>query len=384
MTIIEIADSHIVEDARLGECIRVHEGVVDIVRHVKPKVVLHAGDLFDAASTPTGRLVAVELVTKLTEEAPLVIARGNHDRWRDLAILAALRTRHPIHVVEDARVLTVGGMHLAVCAWPVRASNADEELSRQYLRDVLRGLGADLAQLSGPRVALGHFMVDGALSGAGQPIIGGGLGVSLEDLALMRADVILMGHIHRSQTFSLGATEAHYAGSPFRTDFGEMEGKNVLFVRFEDGRAICERIPTSARPMLHIEAAFETPGATLPDDAAKHDPAFALKLSWTPDAAGVGQADIRFRYTVALEYRQAAAAAADALKARWLSEGAATVKVEAETITSTRARAPEVAAARTLGAKVEALWASRGDTPEPARASRLLGRLAQLEDAHAS
>lgn len=368
-------DDHIEEGARFEECCRVHEETVEKVRQRQPDLFLDGGDIFDKASTPNERLFAAKYCKGITEVCPLIITKGNHDKWRELLLLTKLQTRFPIHVVEDARVIIEAGIAVGCVAWPAMASELDEEGSREALRNVLRGLGSDLRLWAGPRILLGHLQVDRAETGAGQPLIGRGFSVPLGDLALAGADVVVLSHIHKAQhwrldTGRLGAVDAIYCGSQHRTDWGESENKSVLSISMNVSKAHLSwmREPTSARPMLHVE------GAYVPDlDTIVVPPADF------PGSEKVQDADVRLRYSVPSEFRDRARGIAETLRAHWLDCGAASVKVEAETVTSTRSRAPQVAAAKTLHEKVEALWESRGDRPEAPRDARILGRLGQLE-----
>lgn len=368
--ILATGDTHIEEGSRFEECKRVLRWFVSEVERAKPDLVLHPGDVYDKASTPAEREFAAEFFQALARVCPVVLVKGNHDAPRDLQILAQLEAAHEIQVVEDARVVRVRGVAVAAMAWPSRAGQIDDGVAREAVRATLSGLGAELCAHDGPKVLLGHFDVSGATTGAGQPLIGGSLTVSLADLALAGADAIVMGHIHQAQDWLVGETPAAYCGSPYRTDFGEMEPKSVLSVGFEFGRAAIERMPTPARPMVDVEAHWHSElGAFLELD---------------PHAPPPAGADVRFRYTVDADRRAIAGKAAAEIKAAWLAEGAgcATVKLEPEVLATTRARegTPAVAQARTLAEKLPLFWTSRKDVPDPIRASRLLSRLALLEE----
>jgi hypothetical protein len=62
-----------------------------------------------------------------------------------------------------------------------------------------------------------------------------------------------------------------------------------------------------------------------------------------------------------------------------LAEGAVSVKLEPQVTTTVRARAPEVASARTLREKLCLYWAAKGVMPEPERAERLLAMAESME-----
>ena len=55
MRVAVVADSHFDEGSRFAECIRLHEEIEDWVRHERPDLVCHAGDIFEGTSTPRSR-----------------------------------------------------------------------------------------------------------------------------------------------------------------------------------------------------------------------------------------------------------------------------------------------------------------------------------------
>lgn len=365
--ILHLGDSHFEEGSRWEECLRVHQAVVDIAGQVQPDVIAHCGDLYDKASTPTERLEACGIVRQLAELAPFFGVKGNHDRQLEMQLLARLRSRHPIRTCEATEVVGIGELGIAMMAWPSFASEFDDALQTK-LENVFRGFGQELSAYRN-RLLIAHLMADGAVTSTGQPLIGHAMNIPLAAIDLAGAHATVLGHVHKPQTLREQPAPILYTGSPFRTTYGELEDKSVTLVIIEDGVARCERIPTPARPMLHVDGHWEP---------AESGNGLVIALSLEQARAFKG-ADIRLRYTVPSEYREAARASAEATKARWLSEGAASVKVEAETVTSSRSRAPQVAAAKTLPEKIEALWESRGDRPEAPRDARILGRLGQLE-----
>jgi exonuclease SbcD len=379
MRILALGDSHFEDGPRFSECVRIHEWIAELVEQERPDLVLHGGDVYDRASTPLERMAASAFFQRIANVCPVAIAKGNHDRTRDLAILSRLRAPFMINVIESAgtihavrrgHAVNVGhAVTVGICAWPSRASAITEDETKATLRDVLRGLGAEMSIYTGPKILLGHFMVDGSKSGRGQPLIGDALNVSLDDLALAGADVAVLGHIHAAQSWHNHGVEMGYTGSPFRTDFGESESKSVSLITLENGACRWERIQTPARAMILLEAHFDGERMVWPDP----------DLNPTAGFGKVAGADMRFRYTVAPEHREAGRRVAEELRTRWTADGVASLKIDPETVATTRARAPDVARATTLPEKMRALWDSRSEPTPPELQDRLLGRLAQLE-----
>jgi hypothetical protein len=85
------------------------------------------------------------------------------------------------------------------------------------------------------------------------------------------------------------------------------------------------------------------------------------------------------RYLVDADKREAARRAAAELRADLLARGAVSVRVEEQVEATTRARAPEVAEARTLPEQLRAFWEPRDIAVAPARQRRVFDLLTTLE-----
>jgi len=374
-----VADSHFDESAggRLDECVRVHQWIAEDLARRRVDLVLHAGDVFERTSTPRERREVANWIRAVTAVAPMVIVRGNHDRPGDLSLFARLQTRHPLVVEERAGVHHVAGCNIGALAWPTKASIVQlaesgqhgEQLAGDALRAVLRGLGAEMELGEGaPKVLLAHAMVRGSRVSTGQPLLGCDLEIGVEDLRLASASFYALGHIHCGQNWPGLDGDVVYPGSPRRTAFGETEEKGYVLVEFDGPRCVgWERIETPCAPMILLS------GEWLPDHG--------LQLTGMEHARAIRGAEIRIRYAVDPEHRAAAAADADLERARFLGAGAAAVKLDPIVNPTTRARAPEVAAALTLDAKLRAYWKATSAEPEEARAGRLLGMAAAVEEA---
>jgi exonuclease SbcD len=272
--------------------------------------------------------------------------------------MGKIRSKHPIIVEEAADVYVVAGVAVACLAWPRKAEllarlgdagrEAGELAAAEALRSVLLGFRQQLEQHDGPRILLTHAMVRGSRTTAGQPLVGCDLELGVDDLALAGADLVALGHIHAHQSWDEEGIV--YPGSPRRTEFGDTDAKGYMVVEFSDGDPFRDYdwhfIETPATPMLLLQASWDTESGAL------------IGTHRLTDLAG---AEIRFRYTVPAEHRDAARARAEEYRATALARGAIVVKLEEQVSTSLRARAPEVAEAKTLTQKLRAYWAAKGD-----------------------
>lgn len=370
MRLLATADNHWDTHSRFSECQKVHSWMVDLARDLKIDLFLDAGDVFERASDAGERHWVADWIRRMAESADCVFAKGNHDDFLDAGLMRYLKAKHQVIVEEGAAVHYVQGAAIAAVAWPepgLLLANAtslenSEAGAREALQDLFRGLGAELARHDGPRIGLGHLMVDGAVASTGQPLLGAPMNVGLSDLALFQAHLGIVGHIHARAIYDVFGVPWTYPGSPYRTDYGQVEPKSVVFAEF-DGQKLTklEQIETPAAPMLHVSGEWSDGG-----------------IAWDDLPFGVNSAEIRMRVRVPVDCRVPARAAAAEMKARWLADGAASVKVEEVVLAVTRARAPEVARASTYPEKLEAHWRSIAFDPGDRR-EELLRKQAQLE-----
>lgn len=400
MRILASGDHHIGEHTkRWSECQKAHEWIVDVARRENVDLFLSGGDVYEGPSSPVDREFASDVLMRIGDVCPIVIAKGNHDQSRDCEILAKLRTRHPIHVEERAGVVRVCGAAIGVMAWPERgwiiasqmrlagddsgANMSQSQLERQFGREhventvrdalqaVLRGLGSPLSFHDGPRILLGHLMVDGAMTSTGQPLIGSPMNVALDELALAGAQLGILGHIHMAQVFDVSGAPHHYTGSPFRTDYGQREPKGVLLSEFDDaiGKLLSTRFIESPCPkMEHIELWWDGDAFCESEGEVRYfEPGDYIN------------SEIRLRYHVPVDMREAAARRSAEIAAFMRANGAISVKIEPITIATHRARAPEVAQAHGIADKLSAYWGSIAFDPG-ARRESLLAKAVELEE----
>jgi DNA repair exonuclease SbcCD nuclease subunit len=376
-----VADSHFDEHSRFQECIDVHRWIAQDIANRGVDLVLHAGDVYERKSTPRERAAVAEWVQEVTKHAPMIIVRGNHCPVGDLPLLERLDTVHTVRVVEGAEAIEACGTVIGCMAWPTKSSvlamgaesrAEGESHAGDALRNVLRGLGAEMASKPGrPRILLAHAMVRGSVTSTGQPLVGHDLEVGIEDLALSGADFYALGHIHKGQQWEVNGAPVVYPGSPRRTAFGELEAKGYILATFDGPKCIgWELIQTPCAPMVLVEDEW---GAC--ENGAR---GWLVGLHGMPES--LDGAEVRFRYSVPADMREEARLAAAAIEDDLRVRGAVNVKVDPVVRPVNTARAPEVARATTLREKLAAYWSARGTTPDERRAESLLAKASELED----
>ncbi|HZT97574.1 MAG TPA: exonuclease SbcCD subunit D C-terminal domain-containing protein [Chloroflexota bacterium] len=223
-------------------------------------VVLVCGDVFEhqSPSAEAEQVVYEALLRFGRDGRSVVLLAGNHDhpgRWR---ALAPLLQRFDIHVVDDLRRATDGGiidirsrdgkelMQIAAIPWVSerrlfegRALMSGEKPYTSYAE----GMGAAVKELcdhfsaDACRILAGHLYISGTVpSGSERPLVVGDTYAVLPNAVReTNAQYIALGHVHRPHQV-IETPLCRYAGSPIRLDFGEVkEQKSVTVVEVHPG-----------------------------------------------------------------------------------------------------------------------------------------------------
>lgn len=370
-----IADVHFDFSSRWEECLRITGWIADDVAARVVDLITIGGDLFERRPLPIETKAAAEWIIALAEQAPVVIVAGNHDVTDSLAVMGRLEAEHGIYIYDRPGVRELAGVAIACLPWPTKAGvlsslpdggkDAGEQAAGDALRVILRGLGALIADHDGPRILLAHAMIRGSRTSTGQPLCGMEFELGLEDLGMVEADAYLLGHIHMPQSWEVNGAPVIYPGSPRRTAFGEVEDKGYVILDckgLRGDRVSWTPVTTPCTPMLLLESTWTPDGFLSP---------------WIEYVAPDG-AEIRWRYEVASDMRDAARSAAAVTTAELKAAGAITVKVEEVVTPTTRARVPEIAVVQSLPEKLDALWRCQNYDPRDRRQA-LLAKVAELE-----
>lgn len=385
-----ISDVHFDEGSRFSDCSEICNWITSDLEHREVDAIAIGGDLYEGHPAPAETAFAAEWLVSLGNIAPVVGVYGNHDRPQSLDEFNLLRASHSISFYDRPTIHTgeavlppCEDLGIACLPWPRKGEllaalgrpvgrEEGNQIAADLLRNVLRGLGDTLRQYR-HRLFIGHVQLRGCRTSLDQPpLLGCDFELGAEDLALVGAQAYALGHIHLQQEERFGVAPVFYPGAPRRCNFGEASTKYYSIVTLDDQAATVEYIETPARPMVLLEADWYRP-----NDAVGAPGQFSSTQSASLIAQAEKGAEVRFRYRVDPDQRDAAKAQANAFAAELRDMGARSVKVEEEVIASGRARMPEIATAATLPDKLRAMWTRNGI--EPDRQARLLDKLSMLE-----
>lgn len=348
LRLAHISDSHFDEHGDVEDQVAVHRAFVEQAAAADVHAIVHAGDLFERASTPRERLMLADFLQKAATVAPVFGVKGNHDRNLELDLFPLLGgDAYRSVMFADKPQSIIGGWNfgfafLAV-PWfdkaPIAAgvdAAAGREASRiatqEQARALLLGMSAhasDARARGEVPVLVAHAMVGGSVMSTGQVLLGVGVEVSVADLLLSGAEYVALGHVHKHQEWAGGRVA--YSGSPRRCNHGEPEQKGWRLVTFEDGRfagAEFRRLP--ARELFH---------ADLDLTADQRSPVAILQRLWR-GADWSQKPRVRVRYKVAA--RDLPHVDTGGLQRALMELGAYDVQLEAQVVPEVRARVPEL------------------------------------------
>lgn len=207
----------------------------------------------------------------------IFLLRGNHDgirAGRSIVDLLSPETDPSWAGASEPWVGQVGDTAVALLPYldrhNIRAIEGFEQLpegdvaaalGEAYLT-IARGLYVQSLEQPGlaghttSRILVVHQALAGGLMSDSQAAFLGdqGLIVDTRALAAIGFDAILAGHFHKHQVLSTAPLVA-YAGSPYRTDFGEEhQAKGYLVIDVEPGKTTMEFVETPARRFVTVDA----------------------------------------------------------------------------------------------------------------------------------
>ena len=404
--IITISDNHFRHGPTLAETIATHAWfLADVTARARagtwPDAIVICGDLADTALTADSLLAICDFVQAAAAICPVIILKGNHERDRELDVLAKLRAAHPITVFDKPGVHRIPGVAFALVPWierviPIKdlaGYTLDQEKAAEEKRllEILDALEVELDAVAQPgdaRVCCAHLMLDvaiGALANAGQPDPKGReFLVSLDQLDQLGCQVYALGHVHDGREWTVRGcapcdadAPVFYNGSTRSWGWGEITGKRYVEIDVTGDAAVPAGITYVAIPgraMIQIDDVWMA-GAEPGDPWGwKHWSGVDGEL----DAGEAVNAVVRFAYDVPASRAEAArAAAADVEKALY-GAGAHHVKLAPHVQPEQRPRRPAMAAAKTLEDKLDVYAESRGidlASDVVTRARRHLGAL---------
>ncbi len=287
MILLHTADWHL--GARLGRHDRMADqrealhGLLEVAQDVRPDLIVHAGDLFDAFRPPYDAMrLGVRALNRLTEIAPTLVVRGNHDSRELFQVInelagAGAGDSSRLRLIVDPQVVPyreIASHAVAVACVPfippgTIADYAADEHGRfegnyaDGIRSVNHRLLDEAERRTGPEgivLYAAHLHLHGAKPGNSERRLTVGEDYAAHPEGLQRALYCAFGHIHDPQLLPGGAARGRYAGSLVPLDFGEAtQAKEAVVVRIDDdGVQVQARpLPATGRPLRQFSGALD-------------------------------------------------------------------------------------------------------------------------------
>jgi len=288
-------------NARWLDSVGMLEWVANDARERGCDALIVAGDLTEARHPAPWRVAQIQGALAAFG-GPVKLLRGNHDGERaGRSIVDVLTagvpgwdgfTKPGITVVDDTAIAMLPYLDShrlrAIAGYEdVPPAEAFRVLADAFL-DIARGLYVQAQALAPLQVLVVHQGLSGGnMSDTQRAFLGDqSLVVDTRALAAIGFDAVLAGHFHLHQVLSTDPLVA-YAGSPYRTDFGEEnQSKGYLVVDVDGAIASMAFIETPARRFVTIDASDRGNLEDL-DDVVRDAVVRVINLDADADVAGV-------------------------------------------------------------------------------------------------
>lgn len=218
----------------------------------KVDLVIHGGDLFYRTLVPQPIVDMVyERISALAEFGiPIVIVPGNHESSR---LPLSLFMQHPniyYYTKPDLFTFSLKGLKLDVAGFPCVRKDVKSKFP-----DISKVLSQLFTNSDSIKLLCMHQSVEGSKVGPSDYTFRNGKDVIPISYFSDDYDLILSGHIHRSQIlWSAHKTPIIYPGSIERTAFAEKdEEKGFYIIELDNDKNIkYDFMPLPARPMVDV------------------------------------------------------------------------------------------------------------------------------------
>ncbi len=379
--ILHTGDAHFDDFDRLSDIVESAKNIIKHAQNELPDLIVISGDianqrlLHDSAALS----YAVDFVRQMAAVAPVFLLKGTttHDGL-SVMLMGALQTKNRVYVSEKIEMVGfksgvftpidqyVSGLDAIIYALPpvskaklvangngIQEGNANAE---DLLQDVFITWGevSRFARQDGvPTMISGHGTVRGAVTSTGQQMVGREIEYGTADLALADADLVLLAHIHKAQSWG----NIFYCGSIAKLNVGESEDKGFWFHEFTENGFESRFVILPTRDIISVE--FEG----VPDIDA-------LPLV-TPGAI------VRVRYKISEEAVHTVNE--DAIRQFLYSQGASEVRIEKTVVITQATRAQGISQESSLEDKL-IKWGELTGTDIPASLIQKLWMLHQPLD----
>ena len=369
-------DTHLDEDHYFGDTAQCLEWFVADAIHASTDLFVVNGDLTTYKATIKERNLWIDILIRMADHAPVVLAAGNHgaELNGDLYVYAKAKGRFSVHLCTEPEFIELDRVAVAVFPYPRKADFVDTPEEANLHAAFVEQLEEFNQRFSRrpdcSRLFFGHFGVSGARVSSGQPLVGRCAEYPLDPLRRLQAQYVGLSHIHLRQQL---APRVWYAGSLSRCDYSEEEDKGYHLVTLKEPRMQADlsdldvdfRVSPTRR-MVELQAVYENGD---------------FRFRTPPDPSRLR--DARVKVVVSIPKGQHISLGREEqnrLRERLLEANPAELKVKIEREPETEGETTPLSVARSAEDKLRAYWVLKGSPPVDQQQC-LLSKLAQVESA---
>ena len=215
---------------------------VDMVKDVRPDIVLVAGDIFDRSVPPTEAVNLLDEVVSrilLDYNIPILMISGNHDspdrlgfgyrllQDRGFVITGRLMTEHKPFILKDefGEICFHSIPYVDPAMTREKLQDTDIHTHEDSMNKLLKHYFKSI-DLSKRNILVTHaFVAGGDESESERPLTVGGTGM-VNSSIFKDFDYVALGHLHRPQ--SIGTGKVRYSGSLMKYSFSEANHKKEI------------------------------------------------------------------------------------------------------------------------------------------------------------
>ncbi len=304
MKILHLGDIH-ARDKDIDEVKKCLDFVIEAAKDEKVDCIINGGDTFDSKDikldSQSARLI-IKTISEMADICPIFIVKGteSHDGMTP-EILAYAKGKHKIHVATMPMQIKSLDPDIIVSMVPQPTkqyfNHGDIQSSNEAIScamsSIFAGFGAQAADYKLPHILVYHGSISGAKLSNSQTLIGMDIEVSIDQLKLSNADLILCDHIHLPQELS---DNIFYSGSLYANNYGEMH-KHGFYIHTLDGHKLIESkfIETPIKKLVRFQSDFTNPDNETHVMTAGEVAGAYVRYDitvWQDEAAAINKSDI--------------------------------------------------------------------------------------------
>jgi len=259
---------------------RAFSAAVDHAIETEAECAVISGDSFDSAINVHEPAVTalIRQIQRLADKMPVLILQGtfSHDRPGSLNVLGAMFTLFPIHIADQAEQikLVINDMNPLECEWlPISEerfgfsdaaifnclpslNKAEPEIVKigaaKYVQALMNKWAFENATANVPTILVSHGTVNGCVTESKHAMISPDHEFSSDVLFSSECNAIMLGHIHKHQSWKNGVQTIAYPGSITRLVFGHNDPVGFLIWKVSTEATFVEFVPTPAPRLIDI------------------------------------------------------------------------------------------------------------------------------------